>query len=458
MSISNLIRTGRNSLLANQAAMNTTGQNIANANTEGYTRKRVQLGPMETIDRGLRHGTASGALTSGVTVDDFSRLRDDITRRASDEAHSAYGFAQEEARMMSGLEALFPQGPGSFGEVLNDFWNGFGDLADNPLDEGVRATLLSKAEALTATFNKVDSEMTRFQEATSAELKDTAANVNGLLDDIAALNEQIRTADANGSTDHSAMDKRDSLVRELSTFGPVRVNEDGGRFSVKLGGFNVVDDTTTTHLSVDDSDVPPTISFGTTGVEYTDRSRNSGKLGALLSGVETVQEKRATLDDLAAGLARSVNEVHADGEGLDGTSGDFFYDPGEITAGSLRLDDNVQGNPRNIAASADGTPGNSDTALDIANLRTEGVTGDGKTSEGALNDMISSIGNRVNQADQLAESQRGVIDYLDSIESATSGVNLDEEMTNMIKYQQSYAASARVIETAQRMFDTILSM
>jgi len=458
MSISNLLRTGRNGILANQAGMNTTGQNIANANTEGYARRRVTTSPLTTTDRGLFNGTSRAGQGSGVTVSDFSRLRDQMTQRASWEAQSGYGFGQEEARMMGALEALFPQGPGSFDTVLDDFWNGWGDLADNPLDEGVRATLLSRAEALTGTFNKVDKEMTRYQEEAAGALRGGVDSVNSLLDDIAELNEQIRNAQTNGTEDFTAMDERDGLIRELSTFGPVRVNQDGNRLSVKLGGMTVVDDTTTVPLRVDDSGTPPTLFFGSTGVEYTDRSRTSGKLGAWMRSVETVEDQRAILDDMAAGLARAVNEVHADGQGLDGTDGNFFEDTGTITAGTLQLDANVRGNPRNIAASADGTPGNSDTALDIGRLRTAEVTGSGKTVEAALTDMTSGIGSRVNQATQQAEQQRSVIDYLDSIEEGTSGVNMDEEVTNLIKYQQSYAASARIIETAQRMFDTLLSL
>jgi len=458
MSISNLLRTGRNGVLANQAAMNTTGQNIANVNTEGYARRRVTMSPLSTTDRGLFHGASRAGQGAGVTIDDFSRLRDEMTQRASWEAQSGYGFGQEEARLMGALEAVFPQGPGSFDNVLDDFWNGWGDLADNPLDEGVRTTLLSRAEALTGTFNKVDKEMTRYREQATDALRGGVDTVNGLLDDIAELNEQIRTAETNGTEDFAAEDERDTLIRELGAFGPVRVHQDGNRLSLKLGGMTVVDDTTTVPLQVDDTTTPPTLSFDDTGVNYTDRSRTSGKLGAWMRSVEVVEEHRAVLDDMAAGLARAVNDVHTDGEGLDGAVGDFFEDPGSITAGTLKLDANVAGSPRNIAASADGTPGNSDIALDIGRLRTADVTASGKTAEGALTDLVSSIGSRANQATQFAEQQRGVIDYLDSVEEGTSGVNMDEEVTNLIKYQQSYAASARIIDTAQQMFDTLLSL
>ncbi len=463
MSINQLIEISRRSFRTLDAAMNTVSQNIANVNTEGYTRRRVIMQADSLASPGIIMRTPLGAATgAGVSIQTYERVRDGLLAAAGWDARTSLGAAQEDQRLLGALEGIFPVGEGSINDQLNGFWNAWADLADHPTDNGVRLALRSKASGLVSTLNRTGEALSLLQEGTEAVLAVGVDEINKTLREIGELNETIQAARYTGSPDLVAEDRRDYLIKDLAASGPVRMQDDAKTgYTVSFNGMTVVQGGDVFEMNLDTSGATPRVFYGDTTVEYNATAGDGGQLGAWLRMLnQTLPDTRQALDDVAAALVTEVNTLHSPGYGLDGGTGRDFFDPGALTTGSIRLSNDVLADSRAIAASGDPTAlGDSAVALDIANLRTQPVLNGGtETIETFATNLVAGIGASVQQASLQAVGQTAVLDHLTGMEQGVSGVSLDEEMTNLIQYQQAFAASARVLNTAQQMFDTLLAL
>ncbi|MEM9665633.1 MAG: flagellar hook-associated protein FlgK [Bacteroidota bacterium] len=463
MSLFQLFEIGRRSLGAYDAAINVTGQNIANAENENYSRQRVTFGSDGISIFGNRYPTPNReALGLGVSVDRYERVRDGLLLQSSWDAQADLGSAEEEYRISTALEGLLPaSGTGSLGDLLNNFWGAWNNLADNPTDLGARSAVLSRTEELASTLNRLDADLSLQAEETERTLTEGVGQVNRLLDRLGTLNGQIAASRAAGTPDFAAEDERDALVNELSSYGPVQVAQDEATgYAVKLNGMTVVQGETVLPLTLDTSGTVPTIGFSGTSVEYQARPPSDGSLGAWLRTLQdTIPALRSGLDQIAQALVTNVNAAQSSGYGLDGSTGNNLFDQAGTSASSIRLSTDVS-DPRAVAASAaPNTPGDSSIALSIAALRESDLVGGGtQTIDNLAIELSTDLGVRASQAQARATAATSLNDYLTGLERGVSGVDIDEELTNLIKYQQSYAAAARVINTAQEMTDTILAL
>lgn len=474
MSLNSLYELSRRSFRALDAAMNVTGQNVANINTEGYSRRRVVLAPDSPAIGGpqttIRPQVSVGA---GVSVAVYERIRDGLLDKAGWEAQGTLGFASEEHRIISTLEGLFPaSGPGSLGTLLSNFWDQWSNVANNPTDHGVRLALRGTAETLTTALNRMDADIHALEGQATTDLANGVARTNGLLKEIASLNANIALARNAGTPDLEAEDRRDALVQELGAFAPIRVAQDANAgYTISVNGMTVVQQDKAVLLDLDTSGETPVLTFSGTGVAFPGDTR-SGRIGAWLHTLsETMPDARAQLDTLARAIVTDVNALHSaryDDAGLPVTPdapGFFHYSVDGlgneigVTAGSIRLSDEVMAD-----ASVIGTPGfytasGEEIALAISGLRGMGLTGlGGESAEHFAIDIVSGIGAQVQRAAAQAESQAAVVSHLEAMSIGVSGVSLEEEMTKMIQFQQAFAASARVLNTVDEMMQTLLAI
>ncbi len=452
MSINQLYEISRRSFRAFQAGMDTVGQNVANADTDGYRRRRVTLRATGTVSPGILMTTPRGQATgTGVSVGSFERVRDRLLEGAAREARTGQGAADEESRILSALEGVFAVGSqNALPDVLGRFWDAWSDVADNPTDTGVRAALLSRTDALAGTLGRLDRGLTQIRTQTQSALQTGLDEINGTIKEIGALNEQIRDARFKGSPDLVAEDRRDTLVEKLSAFAPARVREKEDGYTVTIGGMAVVQGTHTTGLESAETQQGQTeVRFAGTDVAFQPQPGADGKLGAWVRTLTgTLPGVRGQLDGFAQGLVEAVNAAHQDGFDQNGNAGGDFFDPSGVTAGTIAR---AVGSPDAVAAAGQpDAPGDSQQALEIARLH--------ENFDAEAIDLIAGVGARVEKASAEAEAQAAVVDHLDGMARGVSGVSLDEEMTNMIEYQQAFAASARVLTTAQSMMDTLLAM
>ncbi len=372
MSVNSLFDIGSTSLRAVGEKIDATSQNIANAESEGYRRRRVSLSSRSVAATGLYASNGAQDVTSsGVGVEQFERVRDGMLVAARNEARSSESAAREESRVLGVLEgALATDTDAGLSASLQGLADGFSNLANNPESQGVRESVLGRARQLTDTFGRLDQRLGELTTNTENALASNVEKANGLLNKVASLNEQIESARAGGSPDYAAEDQRDQTVKELSKLLPVEAQENrSDGYTLTVDGMTVVQGTEATNLEMDESGDTPAVEFGKTGVEFTPGAEGGGEIGAqtrllndTLTGKQSVQDR---LDTLADSVVEKVNTAHRKGADQNGDTGENFFVDKSRTAGNIEL--NVDG-PKDIAAVATpalGTPGGNETAVTI---------------------------------------------------------------------------------------------
>jgi flagellar hook-associated protein 1 FlgK len=243
-----------------------------------------------------------------------------------------------------------------------------------------------------------------------------------------------------------AEDRRDSLVNDLSEHLPVEVQDTEAGYTLTVNGMNVVQGDETTPLTLASAD---TVEFGTTGVAFQPGTEGGGKIGAQVRSLtRTLPDVQSDLDALAETVVEDVNALHENGFDQNGATNVSYFDPAGTTAGSIQR---AVTDPDEVAAfGAANAPGDTTPAQNIAAL-SESLTPQ------AI-DLAAGIGAQVERATTQEESQSALAGHLDSMARGVSGVSIDEEMTNLIEHQQAFAASARVLRTAETVMDTLLSL
>jgi len=452
MSLSNLYASARRSLMAYQAATNVTGQNIANAESAGYTRRAVRLAPDPRLDGGVMFHNGQLGAGGGAGLAGIDRMRSSILDAAARRGMTNRDGAGASAQLLAGLEGqLAPDGGEALLGSLTEFWNAWSDVADHPSDLSARNALLSQAGSVASALRGASERLDHYAASVQSSLGASVEEANGLLSEIAHLNGLVRAANAQGVADPDAQDRRDLLLDRLAGLVPVNVRSQAdGTVDVSFGGMVGVQgtesralrlvgppDAATTEIRADGSSRGLTLS-GTEG----------GELGAQLDLLAVaLPSARSALDTLAAQLVDRVNTAHATGTGLDGVSGRPFFDPAGVTASTIALSSDMTAE---AVAAGSGAPGDGSVATTIAGL------GDGVQSLATA--LMADLGTRVRAASAAATASAAMADHAGALRDSVSRVSLDEEMVNLIRYQQAYAASARVLDTANGLFDTLLGL
>jgi flagellar hook-associated protein 1 FlgK len=434
------IETTLRGLLAQQGALDVTSHNIANANTAGYSRQQAVFGasdPMQVTD-GARLSTLA-SLGTGVDIQSFTRIRDqflDLQYRAQ---NMVLGQQSTASDAMSQVETSL-QEPGSDGlsAQLAKFWSNWSDLAANPTSSGARQALYEQANTVVETLHSLDSELTSASSQASAEytsLTQSGGEIDQDAAQIASLNTAIKTAASAGDHPNDLMDKRDQLLDKLSGLGQVSVTDLGnGSIQVAFGDAAnpLVDDGTVNWPQTLNNAGPPPTSAG-------------GKLGALNDLFKTggtIDSLRTDLNNVAKTLATQVNAIHNTG----GATGIDFFTLGASGTEAASIGLNVTANTI-VASSATGT---GDIAAQISSLR-------GSATDSAYSAYVTRIGSMAQDGQRKEATAQALVNSVDASRQSTSGVSMDEEMTNMVKFQRAYQASARAMSTMDEMLDTLIN-
>jgi flagellar hook-associated protein 1 len=439
------LETTLRGILAHQQAIDTTGHNVTNANTEGYSRQTATLGATDPlmITAGVGNGNVMAHIGSGVGVEGYQRIRNqflDLQYRAQ---AMQVGYQETTAEQLDQIEmGLAEPGDNGIAKQLNKFWSTWSDVANNPNDPAARQALIDQAQNLAAAFKSVDQQLTNVKSQATAQyaaITGPGGDVETIATAITQLNSSIKAFVAGGDTPNDLLDRRDVLIDRLSKLGQVSVNDLGnGSVDIFFGGTGtaLVADTTMNWPQTLDSTSPPA----------------GGQLGALLKITDSsppaatpgiIDQYRTQLNAVAKQLADSVNTFHNPG----GTGTDFFtYGAAGTEASTLAVNVGVAG----VRTSTSGAAGDNDIARQITNLR-------GGTADKLYTAFVTKIGGDLKSA-QTGESNANVL--LDSIQDrrqSVSGVSLDEEMTNLVRFQRGYQASARAMSTIDQMLDTLIN-
>jgi flagellar hook-associated protein 1 FlgK len=451
------LSTALNALMAQRTELTTTGQNIANVGTPGYTRQRAELQAASGASTaGLMRGTFTEQTGSGVNVLSIKRLSDAFVDARQRDAHASTAGSQATVQAYDQVESIVGE-PSDTGlsSQLTQFWTSFQTLAVSPNSVGARQAVLSKAQAIVDTVQHGRSAVDSAYTDTRTQLDALVAQVNTTATGVADLNDKIRVAQAGGAQPNELMDRRDQLVLQMSELTGARSTSNAdGTVNVSVQGMAIVSGTHATALSVsggtsiDTSTATPLqLTFangGTAGI-------TGGQLGGVVDSLRSVYpDAAAGYDAVASSLATSVNALHSTAQDLDGNpTGNLFAG---TTAKTLSL---VVTDPRKLgAAAATGTGATFDGSIAdaIAALRTSSSGADTRWSA-----VVAATGVNSAAAQNRATVNTSISTQADAARDSASSVSIDEEMTNMLTYQRAYEGAGRLMTTIDSMLDTLIN-
>lgn len=422
------LQTALSGLLAEQQAIDVTGHNITNANTEGYSRQRTVLQTNEPMHiAALSSVTGEGGqLGTGVSVATYTRIRNAYLDAQYRTQSSALGAANAQTEELQQAQGAFAE-PSSTGlaSQLSAFWGAWGELADSPSSEAAKVGVVSAATQLTGTLHQLQSQLQSIEGQTAAQyaaITGPTGEVAGDAAQIAQLNHQIKLSLQAHQQPNDLEDRRDLLIDKLSTLANVTVTKEAdGTDTVTFGNA-----------------AKPLVEGATVNWPQALTPAAGGQLGALLelsSPSGALASYQSALDEVAATLSSSVNALH--------TATPFFKG---ATAATIE----VAVTPKTVQTSSEGTSGGNDVALAIAGLR-------GGAADQRYTALVAQLGGNVQDAKANQTNSQAVLNAVSGQRQSVSGVSLDEEMTNLITFQRGYQASARALTVMDEMLDTLIN-
>lgn len=303
------LRLALSALEAQQRSVNVAAQNVANANTPGYTREAVNLVNVGAPATPARYATFQGD-GQGVKVDSVTRFRDQFMEIQAAIEHGSMASMDEASSTMNSIQQLFNE-PSDSGiqAQLSNLWAGFDDVANNPSDVASRTQLLQRADTLAASFNSISRQLTQQQQNTTSELGATVADINSKAQSIAQLNTSIKANSIAGLAVNDLEDRRDLLANQISEASGATLRAgDFNQVNVMLNGTALVQGDTSTALSVDSSGANVVLRFAS---DNSAANVTSGKAGGELDAINaTIPNYISKLDTVATTLRDEVNQVH----------------------------------------------------------------------------------------------------------------------------------------------------
>ena len=508
---------GKNALIVNQAALSVVSNNIANANTEGYSKQRVNLTPLQA------HSNTSNVIQQaklgyGVDIESISRYRDDFVDanyRNAVSNKSYYDTINSNGIILENLSNEFT------GSGLSTYLDAFFTAANNislyPTDMTMKTDFVQQGTNLANAIRELYANLKNARTdlvgdvnnpitLETSQIKFCADEINQLLSDIAKVNETIiYQHNTNVGASAGLLDKRDALLDELAQYIPITTdNNPNGSINVSLGKVQLVGGSQVKgsfKVGLGDESNPAIVSFETdSGYVYANNVKDlvgqSGKLGAILtlgsdSETElTVKSMMDNLNQLAQGIAQEVNALQLRSEGGNPTMRAAYYNPntgklnitgekifvsqnsifGDITAENISFNSNIAEHPEKVATALvginkDGTIlepdeiGNNTIAQAFVDLREKSINAlGGQTIEDFNTSITTEFGAKLNSAKSNLETHEAVYDASFNQRESTIGVNIEEELVDLVKYQRAYESSARVFTVATEILETLVNL
>lgn len=446
-----------------QRAISVASNNISNANNPDYSRQRVVLAS-EVSEKGM--GT-------GVKVQDITRIKNDLLDTQVRTYQSSLSDADKRSAILKQVEAIIAE-PSQSGlsNYMTEFFNSWDQLTTDPTSIQLRLNIIQKANQLSSRFKETLDGIAEVQNALQKEAGIQIEQVNSYLREISEINKNIYQSEAAGIKASDLKDQRDALIDKLSEIVNVTVQlNDYGTATVNVAGIQGADQSGYNQLElkivngqmriVSKKD-PNSIAFVNGGELFAISDLYSNKIPAYKTAYE----------DLANVFINKVNELHQSGQtliqGTNSSTGIPFFgdlDSGgnvvnAFVDGKIQINSSILNNPKNIAASdAANNDGNGNIANKIARLADTKIPElNNQTFLESYTTNLNNLGLEKVISDSKIESSGSVLQQLKNQKSSYSGVSLDEEMANVLKYQRSYDAAAKMVKIADQMLQTILNM
>lgn len=460
-----MFNVAKTALITQQKALDVTANNIANVNTEGYSRQRLNMEQNEPVYY------EGGTLSTGVQANrSIQRIYDRFLNAQLVDAAAKEGRWQAQKDSLEKAELMFDEVSGyGLNNAMNQFWDAWQQLSNNPSGYTERVTLIGESQNMTDVFNKLTRDLQQVQEDSDTSIDGAVEEINRLTHEIADLNLKIAEVEAGGI--HSAndfRDQRDLKLKELS--GLINVNSfedaDGFLTVVTSNGHTLVDRVNSWNLATGVnangfSDVFWESSNGTQ--QNITASITDGKLKGWIEARDTViPDYLSRLNELAQTMITEVNALHSGGLTLGAPPNDTginFFTGADATDISVNPAILADSNLIAAALNTEGTPGGNGNAVAIAELQnTLTMSGGMATFDKFYNSLVGDVGRNVSQATLNTDHQSMVSMQLETHRAEVSGVSMDEEMVNMVQFQSAYSAAAKLVTTVDEMLQSLIQM
>ncbi|HLO99879.1 MAG TPA: flagellar hook-associated protein FlgK [Fimbriimonas sp.] len=449
------IETASRALRAFQRSLDTTSNNIANVNTAGYTRQVVELTP---TDPGHEYARKLLTIGSGVNVSEINRIRDNQLEHRRHTAFSEQGRSEASLGNLEKVQSTFldVQGKG-ISTALDTFFNAWSAMGSDPTSASAKLEVQNAGRDLSKKISNAYQELSGISTSQDEQIQATLVDIQRLSEDIGQLNSEIKKQLAQGGEPNDLFDARDTVIAELSQLINVSTHAaSDGTISVFSGNLTLVD-------QVGARDFPTTYDAATSTVTNSISTWNvsGGKLKGLFDNANTFDTYLTQLDSLANTLRDEVNSIHMSGYTSTGATGQRFFNDSvpQTGAANFALDANIEASVDNIALGATNAAGDGSIGLGISALRDTKLTNLGnKTFKNYFSDVLTGVGRAVTVAKTNLETAYALTEQVEAQIQDVSGVNLDDEMAEMLKYQRSYQAAAKVLNVMDQTIGDLIDM
>ncbi|WP_138419480.1 flagellar hook-associated protein FlgK [Aquibacillus sediminis] len=501
------LEVAKRALSTQQSALYTTGHNISNANTEGYTRQRVnfeQTGPFPPASR--NRPEIPGQIGSGVKAGSVERVRDAFLDVQYRDENNKLGYHETKADAMKQMEDVMNE-PSEQGlsKTMDQFKDALQDLSVNPEDSGARSVVRQRGIAVAETFNYLSGSLEGVREDLKGEIDVTETDMNSLITQINNVNQQIGAVEPHGQLPNDLYDERDRLIDQLSEIADIDVEYTAskgqpsdmamGKATVSLAGSGTElvngESDTINHVHVnmnDDNNVDELVFYNPNDLPNGEETpetiadedkitidandfESNGKLKALVEANGYVDgdgnvsgefpNMLGKLDEMASTFVDEFNKVHKQGANLSGNEPPSFFeiDDASQAAATMKVSQTIIDDADHIAASKNGDAGDGENAQKLADVFTNPEVGIGKNTsiKSYYESTIGEMGVVKQEADRMVENASALKQQVQENRESVSAVSLDEEMSNMIKFQHAYNAAARSMTTIDEMLDRVIN-
>lgn len=478
------LEVSKRGLFAQQSALNTTGHNIANANTEGYSRQRVNMETTTGLPYvGMFASVEPGLLGTGVQADSIQRLREEFLDIQYRNENKRQGYWDGRLETLEKMEGIMNE-PSDTGlqKVMDQMWQAWQDLAKDPTDTSARAVVRERSKAVADTFNTTYKHLQEVRSDLDNVVNVKAMEINSLGQQIASLNNQIANIVPHGYQPNDLYDQRDVLLDKLSKLVDIKVApSNNGMVNVTIEGRDFVTGMASQAFAAQQNPLTGLSDLTLGGASFTPTSGYMA--GTLESRDQIVPNMLKRLDVLAVNLTKEINDVHRAGVSLSDINNGtalglpFFVDASTVTANgdypkgaaTIAINPEIIKSLDAIAAAkpeAASTPvGNNETALAIASIKFKVIaagTGPNDLPESSTLDnyyryTISQLGVDAQEATRNQANAEMLVGTVDNQRQSVSGVSIDDEMAEMVKFQHAYSASARVMTSMDEILDKVIN-
>ncbi|MBP2666056.1 MAG: flagellar hook-associated protein FlgK [Firmicutes bacterium] len=477
-------------MVVSQAALAATSTNLANVNTTGASKVEVANAELNTV---LSNGTSTG---DGVSVASITRSRDLFLDGTYRSQNAASAYLSVKSGNLAYMDEILGEYDTSSADTttttsgvqatIDDFFSAWETVSTDSASESSRTSVISAGVDLVEILVNVDEQLQQLQKDAVTGVQDGVDSLNDLSAQVADLNEQITQAEAGGGEASYLRDQRDQLLDEMSALANIKVTETGNGLQVSIGGINLVNGSETHTLAVEgdgSANNPLTVVW-----EDLDCEANiaSGSIKAYLedadqTGYETIDESslpydlttdatssistlRQAMNDLITTIAAKVNSLSTAGVDLDGNSGLAFFtaldsdQPLSIT--NIEVNAELVADSDKLVTSSGTADGDNSIAKQVCDLADDSTLYQSGGLSMDITDfyksVISWLGTAGESAANSYKTQAALVSQLDTQRQSVSSISTDEELANMIKYQNAYAASARVISTIDGLLGDLI--